>query len=60
MEFLYGETSAYDTRQTKDFYLRKLKLKKSEHDVSYAGARFFNKLPGDIKNLKGTKFFLKN
>ena len=43
-----GEVSAYNTRQASDFRKKKIRLKRSEREVSYAGANFFNKLPQEI------------
>ena len=52
-----GEASAYNTRNAKDLRLPKVRLEKSKQDVLYAGALFFNKLPGQIKDLRGNKEF---
>ena len=52
-----GEASAYCTRNANDFRLPKLRLKKTEQSVMYAGASYFNKLPADLKQQRGSRGF---
>ena len=53
---LLGEGGTYYTRSHANFHVPRTRLRKSDEDVFQQGATFFNKLPGELKSLRGGKF----
>ena len=52
-----NQTSKHETRKIHDLQIPKPRLELSKKSFSYVGAKIWNKIPNDIRNVESTHFF---
>ena len=51
------QISKYESRRTNDLQIPKLRLEFSKNSFSYVGAKIWNDIPNDIRNMESTHLF---
>ena len=57
--YLFEEQNLVNTRQSKNIYKKLLSTNKEQRVIDYRVGRYWNVLPKDIKEFKGSKFDIK-